>query len=275
MGINTTLSNKGQQVIMSEFNTASCGGFPHISDTFAAGTLWTADYALQLASVGYSAAYIHTRERGVSYNIFTPPNGPNGGPGPWTTNPPFYALLAVSEALRSKNGSIVADLNIGGSATNDSVTVSGYAVYDANNSTVQQLVLFNWANVSSSESLSTAFDIPSGVFKSNSAKSVVVKYLVGDTMQEHDHIGWGGQSLANATDGKLVAANTTWSVPNVEVDCRNGCTVNVPAPGMAVLFGSGVVNGTVITPSKSSQIRVAPSCVLGLVITLISIIFLR
>lgn len=50
-------------MLMSEFNSASCGGIPGISDTFAVGALWSIDYALQLASVGYTAAYIHTREQ--------------------------------------------------------------------------------------------------------------------------------------------------------------------------------------------------------------------
>src|SRR6266567_1759006 len=126
-GISKVLSNTGsnhQELIMSEFNSASCGGIPSISDTFAVGSLWTIDYALQMASVGYSAAYLHTRERGVSYNVFSPPGGPNGSPGPWTTNPPFYGLLVTAEALRSTNGSIVVDLDIGGSKENVNATAS-------------------------------------------------------------------------------------------------------------------------------------------------------
>ena len=70
-------------------------------NTFAAGSLWTVDYALQLASVGYSAIHIHTRERGISYNVMTPPDGPVGSPGAWTTNPPFYAVLATAEPTPS------------------------------------------------------------------------------------------------------------------------------------------------------------------------------
>lgn len=227
---------------MSEFNSASCGGIPNISDTFAVGSLWTIDYALQMASVGYSAAYLHTRERGISYNLFTPPDGPNGAPGPWTTNPPFYSLLVTAEALRSEsqNGSIVADLDISGSKENTSVDVSGYAVYDAVDSTVQQLVFFNFANVSSSAGSSTSFDVPSGVFTANNGKNVLVKYLVGDSMQEKTNIGWGGETLANAGDGTLLAANSTWAVPNTQVDCTKGCTIEVPAPGMAVVFAGGL-----------------------------------
>jgi len=34
-------------------------------------------------------------------------------------------------------------------------------------------------------------------------------------------------------DGKFVASNTA---PDVQVDCQNGCSIDVPAPGLAVVF---------------------------------------
>ncbi|KAF4619533.1 hypothetical protein D9613_005255 [Agrocybe pediades] len=240
-GVNKIVSNdtyKNLEVIMSEFNSASCGGIPSISNTFAVGSLWTVDYALQLASVGYSAAYLHTRERGISYNLFTPPQGPNGAPGAWTTNPPFYGLIVAAEALRSTNGSIVTDLNIENSRQNESATVSGYAVYDAIDKTVQQLVFFNFANVSASANSSQSFVVPAGTFNATSGKSVTVKYLTGDTMVEGSRIGWGGQTFFGAGDGNLVASNATWAPQNMEVECTNGCTISVPAPGMAVVFAN-------------------------------------
>ncbi|KAF8969446.1 glycoside hydrolase family 79 protein [Flammula alnicola] len=221
-GIEKVISSTGpnrQEVIMSEFNSASCGGIPSISNTFAVGSLWTIDYALQMASVGYSAAYLHTRERGISYNLFAPPDGADGAPGPWTTNPPFYGLLVTAEALRSTNGSIVADLNIGDSTTNVKATVSGYAIYNAGDSTVGQLVFFNYANTSSSANTSVSFAVPANVFPASTRNSLLVKYLVGDTMQETTNIGWGGQTFANVGDGKLVVANTTWAPPNAQIDC--------------------------------------------------------
>ena len=104
--------NAFKPILLGEFNSASCGGIPGVSDTFAA-TLWAMDYALQLASVGYSGAFIHTRERGVSYNLFDPP--PNGDESAgWTTGSTYYALLPVAEALSSssKNGSYIKDMEI-------------------------------------------------------------------------------------------------------------------------------------------------------------------
>jgi len=248
--ISSTLPSK-PSVIMSEFNSASCGGVPGVSDTFAVGSLWTVDYALQMASIGYSAAYIHTREQGITYNIFSPPNGPNGGPGPWTTNPPYYGLLVTAEALRSKSGSsIVTDLNVQQSQTDLGASVSGYAVYDAGDSTVQQLVLFNYANVSSSDNSSTIFSVPANVFSSNSANKIVtIKYLQAQDLQEKTNIAWGGQTFVNVGDGKPVSTTAPWAPANAQVDCSNGCSIEVPGPGLAVVFASEPPQ---IQPSSSS-----------------------
>ena len=220
---------------MSEFNSVSCGGFKTISDTFAAGSLWTVDYALQLASVGYSAIHIHTRERGITYNVMTPPDGPVGSPGAWTTNPPFYAVLATAEALRSTNGAIVVDLKLGSNKSE----YAGYAVYDSKDKTVQQLVFFNYANVTSSTKEKIAFRVSASTFSSSTRMKVTVKYLVGDSMSEDTNIGWGGETYAGVGDGKLVKSSATWAPANLHVDCSKGCEIDVPAPGMAVAFAGG------------------------------------
>ncbi|PPQ65943.1 hypothetical protein CVT26_010705 [Gymnopilus dilepis] len=252
-GINLVLSNTGtnkQEVIMSEFNSVSCGGVPGLSNSFAVGSLWTVDYALQLASVGYSAAYIHTREQGVSYNLFDPPVGSAGAPDAWTTNTPFYGLLVTAEALRSPNGSIVVDLDVNGSKTNPNAGVSGYAIYDASNSTVLQVALFNYANVSSSAGSSTAFAIPSGVF--SSGHTLTVKYLTGDSLAETKNVAWGGETFANVGNGKPTTANATWAPANSELECSKGCTINVPGPGMAVVFANGAPENKPSTTTSGS-----------------------
>lgn len=171
--------------------------------------------------------------------MFSPPVGPDGSPGPWTTGSPYYSLLATAEALRSDAGSIVVDLNIGDSKTNLDATTSGYAIYDAQNNTVQQLVFFNYANTTSSANSSVPFTIPAATFPSSSRTSVTVKYLVGDSLAETKKIGWGGQTLAESTDGTLQPTTATWAPPNTEVDCTNGCTINVPSPGMALVLAGG------------------------------------
>lgn len=237
-GIQTTLGNTSTnrpQLIMSEFNSASCGGIPKISDTFAVGSLWTIDYALQMASVGYSAAYLHTRERGITYNLFAPPVGPLDGT--WVTNPPYYALVATAEALQTTGGgSIVVDLNIAKSQTDLSATVAGYAVYESAGSQVEQFVLFNYANTSNS--LAT-FALPSTAFASN-GKNVTVKYLSAKSLGEQVDISWGGETLAGVGNGVLNKTSASWATPNKALDCTNGCSVDVPPTSLAVVFVRGV-----------------------------------
>ncbi|KAF9006573.1 hypothetical protein BDQ17DRAFT_1223908, partial [Cyathus striatus] len=238
-GIAVTTSGSSPPLIMSEFNSASCGGIPGISDTFAVGSLWTINYALQLASVGYSAAYVHTRERGVSYNLVAPPDGPNGGPGAWTTNPPYYALLVVPEVLHSNsnNGSIVVDLNIDSSRTDTNSTVGGYAIYDAKDASVQQIMLFNFANSSVSGTSDAMFSLPSSAFNGSERQNVTVKYLAAAHLEEKFNISWGGQTLAGVGDGKLITDDSaSWIVPNKQVDCTSGCTIEVPPSALGVIF---------------------------------------
>ncbi|KAG6911248.1 hypothetical protein DXG01_003115 [Tephrocybe rancida] len=231
------------KLIMSEFNSASCGGIPTVSDTFAVGSLWTIDYALQMAAVGYSAAYLHTRERGISYNLFTPPDGPNGNPGDWVTNPPYYALVATAEALQNADGAggVVVDLNIANSKTDKKATSAGYAVYDSKGVNVQQFVLFNYANISNFANPSAAtatFTLPASAFTASKKNGITVKFLSSSTLLEKNDIAWGGQSLAGVGNGTFQDNNSAWVVPNQQIDCTNGCSVDVPPTAMAVVFAA-------------------------------------
>jgi Glycosyl hydrolase family 79 C-terminal beta domain len=216
-------------LVMTEFNSASCGGFPGISNTFAVGSLWSADYALQLASVGFSNAYLHTREPGISYNVMTPPS-PAGGPGPWQTGPPYYAILAVAEALNGGQGSKVVDLNISGGMTNASVSVAGYAVYDADSSNVNRLALFNTGNDT------VAFTLPADLSSEGANGEVTIKYLQAASSTTNTSIAWGGETLENVADGNLIPATQPWVTQNQIVDCSNGCSLNVSALTMALVF---------------------------------------
>ncbi|KAG6887852.1 hypothetical protein C0995_012217 [Termitomyces sp. Mi166 len=253
-------ANDRLKLVMSEFNSASCGGVPTVSDTFAVGTLWTVDYALQMASVGYSAAYLHTRERDISYNLFTPPEGPNGGPGDWVTNPPYYALIATAETLQTTDGAggVVVDLNIANSKTDKKATVAGYAIYDSKGSTVERFVLFNYANVSTFPNPSSAnatFALPANAFSGSTQKTgVVVKFLSASGLDEKLNIAWGGQSLVGVGNGTLKDNAASWAVPNQQIDCSKGCSVNVPPASMAVVFvgGTNKVNAA-NTQTNSTQ----------------------
>lgn len=58
----------GKPFLMFETNTASCGGFPGISDSFGAA-LWALDYGLQMAYSNFSGALFHVGGQNVYYNV--------------------------------------------------------------------------------------------------------------------------------------------------------------------------------------------------------------
>ncbi|KAJ3802584.1 hypothetical protein GGU11DRAFT_764926 [Lentinula aff. detonsa] len=251
-------------MLMSEFNSASCGGIPGISDTFAVGTLWSIDYALQLASIGYTAAYIHTREQGISYNLVTPPNISEIDTGSWTTDPPFYALIVTAEILSSSNGTTVTDLNV---STDVNATIGGYAIYDATNSSLNRIVLFNYGTDSMD------FRLPSGA-KATNPQNALVKYLSASSVTEKYNIAWGEQTFLGVTDGKPVSVNAShdWAYSNQNLDCSNGCNITVPGPSLAVVFlDTNSSNDPETSSSESKPVLNRRSMILALGLTLICI----
>lgn len=58
----------GKPFLMFETNTASCGGFPGISDAFVSA-LWAIDYGMQLAYGNFSGALFHAGGQNVTYNV--------------------------------------------------------------------------------------------------------------------------------------------------------------------------------------------------------------
>ena len=61
---------QNKKLLMFETNSASCGGFAGISDSFGAA-LWGLDYAMQMAYSNFSAALFHVGGQSVFYNPFT------------------------------------------------------------------------------------------------------------------------------------------------------------------------------------------------------------
>lgn len=55
-------------LLMFETNSASCGGFPGISDAYGAA-LWALDYALQMAYSNFTLAMFNMGGQNVSYNV--------------------------------------------------------------------------------------------------------------------------------------------------------------------------------------------------------------
>lgn len=241
-------SPKPKPLIMDEFSSVSCGGVVGISDTFGAA-MWSVDYALQLASVGYSAAYLHLRERGVAYNLFDPPDAFAAGTGAWTTNPTYYSYLPLSEALQAKNGSQVADLNIQNSMQDKNQSVAGYAIYDASTSNVHSLVLFNFANATGNP---VEFSLPASFFSLSG--DTTVRYLTAPTVNEKTLISWGNQTYAGVGDGVAVLSTISSAVPDKTINCSSGCAVEVPGPAIAVVFigGTPTLDSSSASPSSTS-----------------------
>ncbi len=245
-------------VLMDEFNSVSCGGVDGISNVFGA-SLWTADYALQMAAVGYSGAYLHVRERGVTYNMFDPPAGFAGAPGAWTTNAPFYGMLPVAAALESTNGSRVVDLNIKNSMVDASQVHAGYAIYDGAQNTVHSLVIINFKDVQGAMS-DYAIDKS---FIPAADGNVTIRYLAAPSIGEKTNIAWGAQTYAGVGDANPVQATFASSVADKTVECSQGCTIQVPGPGLAVVFvgesGASVTNSTGSSSSNGNNNKGSPS----------------
>jgi len=217
--------NAGKQVIMDEFNTASCGGEPGRSNTFAAA-LWTVDFILGLAGNGYTAAYLHTREPGVSYNIFTYPNISTVSNTGWVTGPQYYSLLLLAEAFsttsNSGNGTVVLDLKL-----DNPTAVAGYAIYDASAlGAPRSLVLFNLGSGSSAQK----FTLPPGLAPSQTLNANV-RTLAAPSLEENSpsKISYAGQTVDGS--GSLRGGRS-----EENVNCQSGCDIEVPGPGVALVM---------------------------------------
>lgn len=192
-----------------------------------AAALWTVDFVLGLAGNGYTAAYLHTREPGISYNIFTYPNTSSASNTGWVTGPQYYSLLLLAETFSTKQttsgGTVVVDLNLDNPAA-----VAGYAIYDVNALTAppRNLVLFNFASDSSAQT----FTLPSGLAPSQKLNTYV-RTLTASSLTENNaaKITYAGQTVdgSGSLRGKLSEKKVT---------CQNGCDVEVPGPGIALVM---------------------------------------
>ncbi|KAI0729703.1 glycoside hydrolase family 79 protein [Fomitopsis betulina] len=250
----------GKPFYMFETNTASCGGFPGVSDSFGAA-LWAADYALQMAYSNFSAANLHVGGLSDSYNV-SPPTNESMFEG-WSIGPVFYSVLAIAEALGSSNTSRVIDLN----ANNGSIYTPAYAIYE--NGALARLALFNYVtDASGGSTVTTTVSVGGGQTgeQSNTPQSVKVKYLAAESVSVKENITWAGQTLGDrfTVDGRLKGGET---VQTVQCEPSSGtCQVNVPAPGMALVFLSETAYEEV-EPAPSSTITFATTSVTNALVT--------
>ncbi|KAF5368242.1 hypothetical protein D9757_011216 [Collybiopsis confluens] len=247
-GINLAKS-LGTPVLLTEYNSVSCGG-SNISNTFGM-TLWAIDAGLQSAAQNVSAVYIHTREYGVTYNLFDPPSSKNSLDPDWRTGTMYYAALFLSEATSSSTGeTIVADLNVNNSIYSSSATVAAYGLWSVNNNntnsssdTRNKLVLINFGtNTSASTQLFEISAPPSG-----SSTTIQYRVLSAPSVFEDLDISWANQTVLR--NGLLDGTQETRTM-----ECASGCTIEVPGPGaVLVLLGEGSVFYIDPEPTDSSS----------------------
>ncbi|KAH6912147.1 glycoside hydrolase superfamily [Coprinopsis sp. MPI-PUGE-AT-0042] len=222
---------KNKRMLMFETNTASCGGFPGISDSFGAA-LWGLDYAMQMAYSNFSGALFHVGGQNVFYNPFTPPPTNQSTFRQWTIGPIYYSALVMAEALGPSNAAQVLDLE----ANNHDIYTPAYAIYEKG--IPVRVLLFNFITDPSGANDIVA-SISIGGNSTGQAVStptqVRVKYLLASSVSQKGSFTWAGQSFgANfASDGRLQGIEDT-----LTVSCHpsTGCPIKVPAPGAALVF---------------------------------------
>ncbi|KAG8939588.1 hypothetical protein FRC04_006210 [Tulasnella sp. 424] len=217
--------NAGLPFVVLETNTASCGGFPGLSDSFGA-TLWGIDSAFALAAMNFSQVLLHVGGQSDSYNPFTPPPTNMSKDHMWTTGSIYYSTLVVAEAFGKSNASQIIDLNL------PSEFQPGYAIYE--NGVPTRVALINFVTDASGTS-----DF-NGVISFNGGTvpdHVSVRYLEAPSVSEKFNIKWAGQNMGSAiftSDGRL-----TGDVQTVVIQCdqaANQCVVPVKAPSVALVF---------------------------------------
>ncbi|KAI9454225.1 hypothetical protein BJY52DRAFT_765579 [Lactarius psammicola] len=222
-------AQNGKPFIMFETNTASCSGFPGISNSFGAA-LWALDWALTMAYSNFTAALFHTGGQNAYYNPFTPPPTNQSTFHQWTVGPVYYSALVMAEAMGPHNTSQVVDL------TSD-INIPIYAIYE--NGAPTKVALFNFITDPTGASTYTAtISIGGGSTGQNNAtpSQVQVKYLLADSVSAKGNFTWAGQTFGNNfdSDGRLIG---DLNVTTVQCDTTaNTCAVPVPAPGFALVF---------------------------------------
>ncbi|KAF7302911.1 Glyco-hydro-79C domain-containing protein [Mycena kentingensis (nom. inval.)] len=221
----------GLPFVMLETNTASCGGFPGLSNSFGAA-LWALDYTLQLAYSNFTTALLHVAGQGVYYNPFTPPPTNQSTFRSWTIAPIYYSVLAVAETIGSSGKAQIIDLQLNAG----NIYTPGYAVYE--NGTLARLALLNFVtDPSGTSDYTMTFAIGGGTTGAPNATpaQVQVKYLRAPSVSTKDNITWAGQTFGAAfqSDGRIVG---TEDVQTVTCNTDNTCAIKVPAPGFALVF---------------------------------------
>ncbi|KAF7800181.1 hypothetical protein EIP86_011428 [Pleurotus ostreatoroseus] len=193
----------GKPFIMFETNSASCGGFAGVSDSFGAA-LWALDYGLQMAYSNFSGALLHVGGVDDTYNPFNPPITNQSTYRSWTIGPVFYSAVAVAETFGRTGQAQIIDMQ----ANSGNMFTPGYAIYDGGS--LARVALFNYITDSTGASDYTATisvsggNVPSSVqvkyvtlchilFDSFFSLFDVSRYLLAPSVAEKFNITWAGQ----------------------------------------------------------------------------------
>jgi hypothetical protein len=136
----------GKPFIVFETNTASCSGFPGISNSFGAA-LWALDWAFTMAYSNVTSALFHVGGQNAYYNPFTPPPTNQSAIHQWTVGPVYYSGLVMAEALGPSNASQIVDLT-------SNIYTPIYAIYE--NGAPTKVALFNFVTDPTGASTYTA-----------------------------------------------------------------------------------------------------------------------
>ncbi|KAG9073407.1 hypothetical protein FS749_015264, partial [Ceratobasidium sp. UAMH 11750] len=213
----------GKPLYMLETNTAACGGFPGISDSFGAG-LWAVDWALKLATQNFTTTLLHVGGQGDYYNPFTPPPTNQSTFRQWTTGSVYYSALIVSELFGKSGNSQIVDLH----PNNAEDLTPGYAVYE--NGVPTRVLLINYVDDASGNHDVTARIAVQG----NAPQQVRVKYFSAASVSFKGNMTWAGQTLGNhfESDGRLKNEQVIQTIT-----CENGsCAIPLKAPSLALVF---------------------------------------
>jgi len=215
---------------MFETNTASCGGFKGISNSFGAA-LWATDFGFQLANTNFSESLLHVGGQNVYYNPFNPPPTNETGYREWSVGAVFYASLILAEAFGKSGTSRILDL----AANGGNAYTPAYGIWQ--NGVLSKLALFNYVTDPSPSAVSVVnFALGGGTSgqPAGTPATVKVKYLLSDSTASRS-ITWANQTfgLYFESDGTL---KNNLHIDTVTCNNDNTCTIKVPAPGFALVF---------------------------------------
>ncbi|CAE6452467.1 unnamed protein product [Rhizoctonia solani] len=222
----------GKPLYMFETNTAACGGFPGISDSFGAG-LWATDWALKLATANFSSTLLHVGGQGDYYNPFTPPPTNQSTFRQWTTGSVYYTALITAELFGKSGKSRILDLNANGGEN----LTPGYVVYEDGLPT--RVLLINYVDdPSGGHDIVARIQVGGGdtLQPAASPPQVRVKYFEAPSVSFKGNMRWAGQTLGNhfESDGRLKGEEV---IHTIQCDATtNQCSVPLKAPSLALVF---------------------------------------